>query len=54
MDEHEYTPGSEVLDAAYQLAMPLSTQERAELNDIDISLQDGQFGLVQRFSTCHI
>jgi hypothetical protein len=52
MNEHEYTPGSEALDAAYRLAMPLSTEERAELNDI--SLQDGQSGLVQGFSTYHI
>jgi len=41
MEEDEYAPGSEVLDATHHLAMPLSTEERA-----NIPLQDGQFGLV--------
>jgi hypothetical protein len=54
MDEHEHAHRSELNDATYLLAMPPSTEERAELNDSVISLPDGQFGLVQRFSTCHI
>ncbi|KAF8496789.1 hypothetical protein F5888DRAFT_365132 [Russula emetica] len=51
MDEHEYAHGSEVLDSTYPVAaaMLLSTEERAE--PMNISVQDGQFGLVQSFFT---
>jgi hypothetical protein len=49
IDEHEYAHGSEFLDATYRLAL-LTTEERAEpMNDSDVSLQDGQFGLEKKF-----
>jgi hypothetical protein len=44
MDEHAH--GSEFVDASYPLGMLLSTEERVKpVNDLDISLQDGQFRL---------
>jgi hypothetical protein len=52
MDEHEYAHGPELLDATYILAMLLSAEARAEpMSDLNISLQGGQFGLEQSFST---
>lgn len=44
--EHEYAHESEFLGATYPLARYASVHRRAELlNDLDLSLQDGRFGL---------